>query len=366
MADISLVPPPVDPTGLKADSYWSKMALHKVKPGYLAGAALVSYLILGISELQHVPIWLSFALALVPWGFIMLVELEWTYKHYGWLALFFLTAFVQTIHYSEHCIQVIQIHFFGDDPHKAQAIFGLFNIEWVHFLGDSFLTVATLVLLYRFPRNAWMWVATVFQLAHQAEHSFIIYNYLFQHVTPGAPGLLASPGGFIFGGVHLIRADLHWIYNTLYTVPFVLALVTQLKRSYDEALDEAFPDVPKAELVGVSRHLETFVYSPAETVLSPGEDVERLFIITEGEAGVYGHDDNGREVELATLHHGQYFGEIGLLVPGAPHRKLIRAKTRLCVLAMDEATFRHLISLSQTTQDALTAMAGSRVTIPAV
>jgi hypothetical protein len=340
------------------------MALHKVPPGNLVGAALVSYLILAISELQHVPIWLAFGLAIMPWGLILLVELEWTYEHYSWLALFFLVVFVQTIHFSEHCIEVIQIHFFNVPQSKALAIFGLFNVEWVHFLGDSFLTVCTLVLLNKFPRNRWLWVAALFQVLHQSEHTFLIFNYVFNHVTPGAAGLLASPGGFIFGGLGLHRPDLHWIYNALYTVPFAFALVHQLQTTYDAALDAAFPAVPKSDLVQASHHLESFTYRASETVLAPGEDVDRLYIITQGEAGVYGHDESGAEVELATLHHGQYFGEIGLLVPNAPHRKVIRAKTDLGVLAMDEATFRHLIASSQTTQDAVTAVAEGRLASP--
>lgn len=373
-------PAPADPTALKPDSYWSKMALHRVPPVYMLVAAFVSYLILALAFLQLVssnsiamalhqvhttPIWLSFGLALIPWVIIVLVEVEWSYKHFGWLALFFLLAFVQTIHYSEHCIQVIQVHFFHVPLHRAQAIFGTFNVEWVHFLGDSFLLIGTLVLLKKFPRNPWLWPSAVFAMIHQAEHSYLIINYVFLGAPAGQPGLLASPGGLIAGGVGLNRADLHWIYNTLYTIPLALALVWQLKRSYDEALDEAFPMAPKEELLKVSTRLESLHYAAAETVLSPGEDVDRLYIITEGQAGVYTHDADGREVELATLHQGQYFGEIGLLVPNAPHTKVIRAKTDLSVLAMDQATFREVMAASQATDDEMTTMARSRMALGA-
>jgi Cyclic nucleotide-binding domain len=351
---------PIPPMGLKADSLWGKLSMRTVPQKYLMISAFISYLILGIAYLQNAPIWLAFGLALMPWGLIVAFELEWTYKHFGWFALFLLVGFVQLIHYSEHCIQVIQIHFFGDSPHNSQAIFGTLNSEWVHFTGDTFLTIATLVLLKKFPRNPWLWIAVPFQILHQAEHTFIMTGYLFQGYPAGGPGLLASPNGAIFGGIGLARADLHWIYNTLYTIPLVLALVWELKRTYDESLDVAFPDAPRAELRAASRHLETFRYAPSETVLAPGDDAARLYIITEGEATVCQVED-GREVPIATLHRGQYFGEIGLLVANAAHTKVIRAATDLVVLAMDEETFRHLMAVSQVTQGELVDVAMSRV-----
>lgn len=357
---MAVADPPVPSVGLKADSIWAKLSLRTVPQKYLLTSAFISYLIIGIATLQHVPIWLSFGLGLLPWGLLFTFELEWTYKHFGWFALFLLVGFVQLIHYSEHCIQVIQIHLFNMGPEDAQAIFGTLNSEWVHFVGDSFLTITTLLLLKKFPRNPWLWVAVPFQILHQAEHTFIMTNYLFQGYPAGGPGLLASPNGAIFGGIGLARADLHWIYNTLYTIPLVLAFVFQLKRTYDDSLDLAFPEASRAELLVASRHLETFRYAAFETVLAPGDDAERLYIVTEGQAAVC-VVENGIEKELATLHRGQFFGEIGLLVPNASHTKIVRAKTPLTVLAMDEETFRHLMAVSQATQTEIADTAMSRV-----
>ena len=346
---------------LRPDTWYSKLALHKVPATYLLGAFLTSYLVLAISWLETDTAWLAFGLALIPWGIIMFVETEWIYKHFKWMALFFAMALIQTIHYSEHCIEVIQYHLFHNPLKDSLAIFSKLNVEYVHFVGDSFLTVGTLLLLWKFPRNPWLWVAIPFQLAHQFEHNFLWPTYQFFGAPPGGPGVLGKGGLAGPDGVGLLRVDLHWVYNTLYTIPFVLALIWQAKRVYDEALDEAFPEAPKEEILRASKHLATFQYAPGETITAPGDDVERLYIITEGMAVVTEPDAEGNEVEVATLHKGQYFGEIALLVPNAKHTKTVRAKTDLRVLAMDEETFRHLTSVSQATAADLSAVAQQRM-----
>jgi hypothetical protein len=339
---------------MKADSIWQRLAIHQVPASKIVVVSFMSYLISSVAYLQGAQAYVAFGLALLPWLGIALVEVKWAYKHFHWFAVYTFMVIVQAIHYSEHCIQVIQYHIFNDSAHESQAIFSKFNIEGVHFAGDSLLTIGTLVLIAKFPRNPWLWVAIPFQIAHQAEHSYLMFNYVFEGTKVGGPGLLGTPGGLIHirdaGGLGLIRPDLHWIYNTLYTIPFVISLVYQLKRTYDESLDEAFPDAPMHEKQEAARHLATFHYEPGELVLAPGSDDKRLYIITEGEAGVF-EDRDGQEVRVGHLHKGQYFGEMGLLLPDAPHTKIVRAMDKkLTVLAMEEATFRHLMASSTLTQ----------------
>lgn len=344
------------PSRLTPDSIWKKFNVHKVPPGKIVLTAFASYLIVALAWLGGAQIWLAFGLALIPWVPIAFIEIEWTYKHYGWFVIFFAMAIVQSIHYSEHCIEVIQVHIFNTPTSQALAIFSKLNVEGVHFFGDSFLSLGTMALLWKFPRNPWLWVAAPFQILHQAEHTFLFFEHVFWGYPQGGPGLLAfKPAGTttVLGspvfhpqmngalGSLLNRPDLHWIYNTLYTVPFVIALIYQLKRTYDEALDEAFPEAPKSELVAASKKLETFKYVPGETVVTPGDPAARLYIITEGECEVFDEID-GEQVAIGTLGHGKVFGEHGLATPGAVHDKCIVAKTEVTLLAMDEETFKHL------------------------
>ena len=357
---------PEDRLHFKTDNWYSRIALHRVPTTYIVAAAAVSYAIVIASIAQGLPNWLTFGLAFVPWIGIVLVELEWVYEHFGWFSLFATMAVVQTIHYSEHCIEVIQNHVFHQPVAQSIAIFTKLNPELVHFSGDTFLTLGTLALLTRYPKNPFLWIAIPFQLGHQAEHTYLTYNYIFHGAAQGGVGLLGSPGGAIHGGLGLNRPDLHWVYNTLYTVPFVAAFIYQTKHIYDRSLARAFPQLSRAQLIETGKHLETLHYAAGETVLAPGDPIDRLYIISDGEATVYRTDENGREVEVATLHKGQYVGEIGLLVPDAPHTKTVRATTNLAVLAMDEATFRHLMQMSQVTSDHLTEVAKEHMTTPAV
>ena len=255
---------------LKPDKWYSELALHKVPSTYLLGSFFVSYLILAISWLETDTAWLAFGLALLPWGIIVFIEVEWTYKHFGWLALGFMMAVVQAIHYSEHCIEMIQYHVFGDPLAESVAIFTKFNVEWVHFGGDTFLTIGTLLLIWKFPRNPWFYIAFPLQLAHQAEHNFLWFTYQFLGADPGMPGVLGKNGLAGENGLlGLPRVDLHWIYNTLYTIPFVIGLIWQCKRTYDQALVEAFPEVAQADLLKASKHMATFQYARARRSRHP-------------------------------------------------------------------------------------------------
>jgi hypothetical protein len=351
---------------LQADTWWSKFNVHRVPPGKIVLTAFGSYLIVGLSWLAGAPVWVAFPLSILPWLPIAFLEVEWTYEHYGWFVLFFVMALVQTIHYSEHMIEVIQVHIFNTPIPQALALFSQLNVEGVHFFGDSFLTLGTLALIYRFPRNPWLWVALPFQIAHQAEHTYLFWQHFVNGYPAGGPGLLASSarGDGAIAGL-MDRPDLHWIYNTLYTIPFVTALIYQLKRTYDESLDEAFPTVARSELIEASKRMETFNYAPGETVVAPGDLAHRMYIITEGEAAVL-DNDNGQEVEIDTLGHGKVFGEHGLLVDGAVHDKTIRAKTKLSVLCMDEETFKHLMAASHDSPPPLVPGTSTSLPSPAV
>ncbi len=124
------------------------------------------------------------------------------------------------------------------DSAPAGGIFGALDLEWVHFIWNSWVLVAVLLLLPRFRTNAWLWVALGLSLWHEIEHLVVFYVYLTTGQA-GTPGLLAR-GGLIIGGLPISRPDLHFFYNLIETVPLVIGLVWQLHRAYEQRLPEGF------------------------------------------------------------------------------------------------------------------------------
>jgi hypothetical protein len=192
-----------------------------------AGAAL------GI--LDNWPIY-GIGLAVVfPWVPLFTCQSTRMYRQYKWLALFYVLVVTQGVHLLEHVAQMVQIHILGLAGPAAQGVFGPLNIEWVHFVWNTWVIVAVLVLLRHFKTNPWLWGTAVLAAWHEIEHMTIMSVYL-TNGKSGTPGLLAR-GGLIGGGLPLSRADLHFLYNIIETVPLVSAFVYQLKHSSDESAD---------------------------------------------------------------------------------------------------------------------------------
>lgn len=109
---------------------------------------------------------------------------------------------------------------------------GTLNIEWVHFVFNTWVAVAAPILLWRFRANPWLWAVTILSLWHEIEHIAIMTAFLATGKA-GTPGILAR-GGLVGGGLPLVRADLHFLYNLAETVPLVVAFVWQLARAGGE------------------------------------------------------------------------------------------------------------------------------------
>jgi len=147
----------------------------------------------------------------------------------AWLALLSFLAVSQTLHLFEHVAQMVQIHVLGLSGPAARGIVGQLDIEWVHFIWNTWVLVALLVLLPRFRANGWLVVAVFLAAWHLTEHAVIMATYLRTGVS-GTPGLLAA-GGAIIGGLPLARPDLHFLYNLAETVPLLLGWRVELARA---------------------------------------------------------------------------------------------------------------------------------------
>ncbi|MCA1840771.1 MAG: hypothetical protein LC723_10645, partial [Actinobacteria bacterium] len=101
--------------------------------------------------------------------------------------------------------------------------------EWVHYIWNSLVFTSTLLLLWKFRSNTWLWVAFVFAVWHQFEHTYILSVYL-QTGMSGSPGLL-SKGGLIAGGLPIVRPVLHTLYNVFEMIPLIIGFFVEVRRA---------------------------------------------------------------------------------------------------------------------------------------
>ena len=147
---------------------------------------------------------------------------------HGWLAFFFILVVTQGAHVLEHVAQMVQIHLLGLSGLQARGIFGMLDLEWVHFIWNSWVLLCAVLLVFLFRKNPWLWVLLVISVWHEIEHVYIMSVYL-RTGHPGAPGLLAARGA-IGGGLPLSRPDLHFFYNLLEELVLIIAYLSQIKR----------------------------------------------------------------------------------------------------------------------------------------
>jgi hypothetical protein len=130
----------------------------------------------------------------------------------------------------EHTSQVSQLLATDGDLARSHGVFGTLDFETVHFYWDTTIWLITALMLHRFVRNPWLWVAFGAASLHQMEHVYLYFVYLADmdfYAEGGLAGILGK-GGVI--GSPLARPYLHFTYNLLVTVPMVLALWREGRR----------------------------------------------------------------------------------------------------------------------------------------
>jgi hypothetical protein len=182
---------------------------------------------LSFSLLQGWPLWAVGVASVLPWLPMFTADVARVMRAYQWLALFYVLVVTQTGHFLEHVAQMIQIHVLSLTGPDARGIFGTFDIEWVHFVWNTWVLLAVAVLLFRYPANRWLWLTAILSTWHAIEHAYIFSVYLSTGLS-GTPGLLAQ-GGAILGGLPLTRPDLHFFYNLIETVPLITAFLLQIQ-----------------------------------------------------------------------------------------------------------------------------------------
>lgn len=205
------------------------ISLHSIPLYAVVLASLISFGLV-VTHILGMDLWKAALLILLVWLPIFVAKTREIYRQYHWLAFFFALLIAQSVHFTEHIAQMIQIHVLGLSGMQAHGIIGMLDLEWVHFVFDGIwvpICVYTLLFVYR-KSNPWLWVLAVIVTWHAIEHIAIMLVYLKTGIV-GSPGLLAH-GGAIAGGLPLSRPDLHFLYNLAEETLILVAYTYQLKR----------------------------------------------------------------------------------------------------------------------------------------
>ncbi len=121
-------------------------------PLYAVVAASLISLSLLVIHFVGIDLWKVALLILLTWLPIFVIKTREIYQRYSWLAFFFVLLVAQSVHFTEHIAQMIQIHLLGLSGMQAHGILGMFDLEWVHFIFDAIwvpICVYILLFVYR-------------------------------------------------------------------------------------------------------------------------------------------------------------------------------------------------------------------------
>lgn len=141
-----------------------------------------------------------------------------------------LFAAVVVAHWAEHLAQAVQVYLLGWPLPTANGVLGLafpwlVTSEWMHY-GYAIVMLVGLVLLrhgFTGRSRTWWNVALGIQFWHHIEHFLLLVQ--------------AVSGAFLLGAAKptsiaqllVPRLELHLFYNTIVTIPMVVAMVLHIR-----------------------------------------------------------------------------------------------------------------------------------------
>jgi hypothetical protein len=172
-------------------------------------------------------------------------------------ALQIYTAIV-LLHWAEHLIQAFQVYALGWPLPEARGLLGipfpvLVKSEGLHYAYAIFMLVVFWVLRKGFVGRSYVWwmIAFWIQFWHHIEHALLQYQVVAGYNFFGAPapisliqmvgflngpaetgfgGLMAGPPAYPFTPLMLAvrRVEVHLFYNSIVTIPMVVAMYYHL------------------------------------------------------------------------------------------------------------------------------------------
>lgn len=149
-------------------------------------------------------------------------------------------AAIVVAHWAEHLVQALQIYTFGWPRPAAGGVLGLVwpwlvSSEWMHYAYAIIMLCALVALRHAFagPARTWWNAAMWIQAWHHVEHLLLLVQ------ASTATFLLGATAPTSIAQLIVPRVELHLFYNTVVTVPMVVAMVLHRRRHAADALEPA-------------------------------------------------------------------------------------------------------------------------------
>ncbi|MGJ5894242.1 hypothetical protein DF268_18510 [Streptomyces sp. V2] len=149
-------------------------------------------------------------------------------------------------HWAEHLVQAYQIYVLGWPIPEARGVLGvpfpwLVTSEWMHYGYALVMVIGLFLLLPGFTGRSGTWWKVSFgiQVWHHLEHLLLLVQALVGAHLLGK----AAPTSLI--QLIMPRVELHLFYNTLVTVPMVVAMYLHTRSNRPDNADARCTCAPK-------------------------------------------------------------------------------------------------------------------------
>jgi ABC-type lipoprotein export system ATPase subunit len=129
----------------------------------------------------------------------------------------------------------------------------------------------------------------------------------------------------------------------------------------DETVARALPFLSHPQMLDATKRAQKQTVVPGATILQQGEAVDHFFIIMNGEVEIIITNEQSKEIKLARLGHGQFFGEVELTQGGYSAARVQGAESGAELAIISKELFYELIDGSPLTRHAIREVAETRL-----
>jgi len=122
-----------------------------------------------------------------------------------------------------------------------------------------------------------------------------------------------------------------------------------------------FADLPPEELDRLMSALDVVNLKSGDILYREGTAAEQMYIMVSGDLEINMGSDTDNELILNVLHEGEYFGEMGLIMPGGRRTAGARARGDVVLLSMSRDQFTDLMQRHPELANAMVSVLSQRL-----